>query len=144
MPSGKFAWADLTEANFTAARMPGANFSHANLRGAKLADVNWEGADLSHANLSGCTFHFGSTRCGHVGSPIACEGSRLGFYTDEYDQQVFRPPEEIRTANLCGVNLTGADITETDFYLVDLRRAKYTLEQFEHFRRCRAILFDRE
>ena len=139
-----FAWADLLGANFTSARMPGANFSHAILKGAKLGDVNWEGADLTHANLSQCTFHFGSSRSGLVGSPIASEGSRMGFYTDDYDQQLYRPPEEIRKANLCGVDLTGADLRDTDFYLVDLRRAKYTPDQFEHLRRCRAILFDRE
>jgi uncharacterized protein YjbI with pentapeptide repeats len=139
-----FVGADLLGANFTSARMPDANFSHANLKGAKLGDVNWEGANLTNAKLCGCTFHFGSSRSGLVGSTIAGEGSRTGFYTDDFDQQTYRPPEEIRKANLCGADLTGADLTDTDFYLVDLRRAKYTPEQFEHLRRCGAILFDRD
>jgi hypothetical protein len=30
-----------------------------------------------------------------------------------------------------------------DFYLVDLRGAKYDPEQADHFRRCDAILFTR-
>ena len=139
-----FVGADLLGANFTSSRMPGANFANANLNGAKLGDVNWEGVNLTYAKLRGCTFHFGSSRSGLVGSPIASEGSRTGFYTDDFDQQTYRPPEEIRKANLCGADLTGADLTDTDFYLVDLRGAIYTPEQFEHLRRCGAILFDRE
>ncbi len=116
----------------------------ANLKGGKLGDVNWEGANLTNAKLRGCTFHFGSSRSGLVSSPIASEGSRTGFYTDDFDQQSYQPPEEIRKANLCGADLTGADLTDTDFYLVDLRGAKYSPEQFQHLRRCGAILFDRD
>jgi uncharacterized protein YjbI with pentapeptide repeats len=144
VPLAIFIRADLRNANFTSSRMPGANFTRAHLQGAKLGDVNWEGADLTHAKMRGCTFHFGSSRSGMVGSTIAGEGSRTGFYTDDFDQQTYRPPEEIRKANLCGADLTGADLSDTDFYLVDLRRAKYSPEQFEHLRRCGAILFDRE
>ncbi len=143
-PAANFAFADLIGANLTSSRMPGANFSSAILKGAKLGNVNWEGADLTHAYLNQCTFHFGSSRSGLVGSTIASEGTRMGFYTDEYDQQTYRPPEEIRKANLCGADLTGANLKDTDFYLVDLRGAKYTPDQFEHLRRCGAILFDRE
>jgi uncharacterized protein YjbI with pentapeptide repeats len=142
--SGVFIRAGLRGANFTSSRMRGANFSHAKLHGAKLGDVDWEGANLTNAKLRGCTFHFGSSRSGLVNSTIAGEGSRTGFYTDDFDQQTYQPPEEIRKANLCGVDLTGADLTDTDFYLVDLRGAKYSPEQFEHLRRCGAILFDRE
>jgi len=40
--------------------------------------------------------------------------------------------------------LTGADITDVDFYLVDLRDAKYDKDQERHFRQCRAILETRE
>jgi hypothetical protein len=39
--------------------------------------------------------------------------------------------------------LRGAIIDGVDFYLVDLRGAKYDHRQAEHFRRCGAILEDR-
>jgi len=68
----------------------------------------------------------------------------MGFYGDEFDQQTYRPPEEIRKANLCGADVRDANLSGTDFYLVDLRGARFTTEQLEHFRRCGAILFDRE
>jgi hypothetical protein len=84
-----------------------------------------------------------STRSGLVDSPIACEGSRTGFYTDDFDEQQFKAPEDIRKANLRGADLRGARITGTDFYLVDLRNARYTPMQAEHFRSCGAILEDR-
>ena len=91
--------------------------------------------DLSHAN-----FHMGSSRSGLVDSVIPGEGSRTGYYTDEYNEQSFKSPEEIRKANLCGADLRDALVWKTDFYLVDLRGACYTEEQGEHFRRCGAIL----
>lgn len=56
--------------------------------------------------------------------------------------QAFCSPEEIRKANLCGADLRGARLTGADFYLVDLRGAKYDADQLEHFRRRRAILED--
>jgi len=59
-----------------------------------------------------------------------------------YDQDI-KPAEEIRKANLRAADLRGASIDDVDFYLVDLRDARYTEEQAEHFRRCRAILVDR-
>ena len=144
LPAAEFQHAILDGSLLTSTRMPQANFSHARLYGARLADIDWEGANLTFADLRECTFHFGSSRCGLVGSPIASEGSRTGFYSDEYDQQTFRQPEEIRKANLCNADLTGARLTNTDFYLVDLRGAKYTADQFEHLRRCGAILFDKQ
>ncbi|MGD0205417.1 MAG: pentapeptide repeat-containing protein, partial [Dehalococcoidia bacterium] len=56
---------------------------------AGLAEVDWPGANLRDADLRGASFHLGSSRSGLVGSPIACEGSRTGFYTDDYhDQEV--------------------------------------------------------
>jgi uncharacterized protein YjbI with pentapeptide repeats len=99
-----------------------------------------EGACLRDADLRGATFHMGSSRSGLVNSPFASEGTRTGFYTDESSEQHFKAPEEIRKANLRGADLRGARIENVDFYLVDLREARYDAEQEEHFRRCRAIL----
>lgn len=140
LPGANFERADLCDALLTGSQMPDACFRNANLRGAGLADIEWERADLRGADLRESTFHLGSSRSGLVGSPIASEGSRTGFYTDEYQEQEFKAPEQIRKANLCGADLRGADIDGVDFYLVDLRGAHYTPEQEMHFRRCRAIL----
>ena len=85
----------------------------------------------------------GSSRSGLVDSTIASEGSRTGFYTDEYTEQDFKSPEEIRKANLCGADLRDALIDGVDFYLVDLRGARYDASQAAHFRQCGAILEDR-
>jgi uncharacterized protein YjbI with pentapeptide repeats/energy-coupling factor transporter ATP-binding protein EcfA2 len=143
LPDADFHAADLRGALLTGSRMPGANFLGADLRDAGLAEVDWPGACLRDADLRGATFHLGSSRNGLVGSTIACEGSRTGFYTDDYHDQDIKPAEEIRKANLRGADLSGAKIDDVDFYLVDLRDAQYTEEQAEHFRRCRAILDDR-
>jgi uncharacterized protein YjbI with pentapeptide repeats len=132
--------ANLQDALLTGSAMPRANFLGANLRDAGLAQVDWPGACLRDADLRGASFHLGSTRSGLVGSTVPCEGSRTGFYTDEYAEQDFKNPEEIRKANLCGADLRGADVSTVDFYLVDLRDALYDAEQAAHFRRCGAIL----
>ena len=92
--------------------------------------------------FSGCHFHYGSTRSGIVGSPYPSHGTRTGFYTDDFFDQNFRSIEEIRKASLQGCDLTGAKVFDADFYLVDLRDAKYNEEQFQHFQKCGAILFD--
>lgn len=140
LPGANFEEAHLDGSYLSASHMPRANFRGAGLRSTGLADIHWEGADLRDADLRGASFHLGSSRSGLVGSPIACEGSRTGFYSDEYYDQDFRPPEEIRKANLCGADLRGAHIDEVDFYLVDLRGAHYTTDQEEYFRKCKAIL----
>lgn len=46
-------------------------------------------------------------------------------------------------ASLRGADLRGARIDGVDFYLVDLRDVKCTIDQNDHFRRCSAILYDR-
>jgi uncharacterized protein YjbI with pentapeptide repeats len=140
LPGADFTEADLSGALLTGTSMPGACFARADLHMAGLADIDWEGADLRGADLRGATFHLGSSRSGLVGSPIACEGSRTGFYTDDYDDQTYKAPEEIRKANLCGADLRGADLRGVDFYLVDLRGAIFDADQAEHLRRCGAIL----
>jgi uncharacterized protein YjbI with pentapeptide repeats len=138
LPEADFRRANLQSAVLTGSHMPCANFRRAKLNNTGLADIDWEGADLREADLRGATFHMGSSRSGKVGSPIASEGSRTGFYTDEFHEQEFKSPEEIRKADLRGANVDGVD-----FYLVDLRGAKYDSLQEQHFRRCRAILEDR-
>jgi uncharacterized protein YjbI with pentapeptide repeats len=119
-----------------------ANFRFASLRRTGLADVDWQGADLREADFSQASFHMGSSRSGLVNSPLASEGTRTGFYTDDFAEQYYRAPEEIRKANLRGCDLRGALVHETDWYLVDLRDAIYDEDQRLHFLRCGAILSD--
>ena len=140
LPAVNFSKADLSKAYLTGSAMPNANFSGADLREAGLAEIDWEFADLRDADLSNVSFHMGSTRSGLVGSNIPMLGSRTGFYTDDYNEQDFKSPEEIRKANLRGADMRGAIIDHTDFYLVDLRDALYDSQQEKHFRRCGAIL----
>lgn len=139
IPGARFEDARLNKTLLTGSFMPGASFRGADLRDAKLADVEWEKSDLRDADLRRATFHMGSSRSGLVfGEPS--EGTRSGFYTDEYFDQSYRSPEEIRSASLRGADLRGAIVLGTDFYLVDLREAIFTPDQEEWFRRCGAIL----
>jgi uncharacterized protein YjbI with pentapeptide repeats len=140
LPGANFESAILHEAHLTGSHMPAANFQGADLTLAGLAEIDWPRADLRNADLRGATFHMGSSRSGLVGSPIASEGSRTGFYTDELYEQGFKAPEEIRKANLCGADLRGAKIDDVDFYLVDLRGAWYSAEQEAQLRSSGAIL----
>jgi uncharacterized protein YjbI with pentapeptide repeats len=135
-----FHKADLHGALLTGALMTGADFRDACLCETALGDVNWEGVCLCGADLRRATFQMGSSRSGLLITPIASEGTRTGFYTDDSEEQHFKAPEEIRKANLCGADLRGARVDEVDFYLVDLRGARYDTDQAAHFRRCRAIL----
>jgi uncharacterized protein YjbI with pentapeptide repeats len=139
-PDAKLLGADLRGAHLTGSRLPRADLRGAKFSGAGLAEIAWERADLRRADLRGATFHMGSSRSGLVGSPIACEGSKTGFYTDDFEDMHFKHPEEIRNANLCGADLRGARIDGLDFYLVDLRGAKLDEDQLVHVRRCGAIL----
>ena len=128
----------------TSSSMRGASFRNADLSGAGLAEIDWEGADLRDADLSHATFHLGSSRSGLVFHAPPMEGSRTGFYGDEYREREFKSPEVVRKANLCSADLRGAKIDQCDFYLVDLRGALCTPDQREHLRRCGAILGDAE
>jgi uncharacterized protein YjbI with pentapeptide repeats len=138
-----FANATLTGALFTGSRLIDADFRNTCLRNAGLAHIDWPNADLRGADLRGVSFHLGSSRSGLVNSPIASEGSRTGFYTDDYLDLDHLAPEEIRKANLCGADLRGALVFRTDFYLVDLRGARYSEDQARHFANCGAILRSR-
>ena len=140
LPAADFSYADLRNASLSGSIMRGSDFTRANLSETGLAEIDWEGACLRNADLRGAAFHMGGSRSGLVGSPIASEGSRTGFYTDEFEEQHFKSPEEIRKANLCGVDLRGALIEGVDFYLVDLRGAKYDPNQEQQLRRSGAIL----
>jgi uncharacterized protein YjbI with pentapeptide repeats len=140
LPRAGFREARLHSALLTGSRMPDADFRGACLRMAGLAEVDWEGACLAGADLRQATFHLGTTRSGLVQSPIAGEGSRTGFYSDDYDDREYKPIEEIRKANLRNCDLRGALIDGVDFYLVDLRGAQLDRHQAEPLRRCGAIL----
>jgi uncharacterized protein YjbI with pentapeptide repeats len=135
-----FDGADLTGCLLTASRINRGKFRGTNLTNAGLADIVWPNADLRDANFTGASFHMGSSRSGLVGSAIPSEGSKTGFYTDDFNDQSYKPPEEIRKACLYGANLVGAVVERTDFYLVDLRRAVYSNAQAEHFSKSGAIL----
>lgn len=141
-PHAKLENANLTEADLSGSRMPFACLRGALLIYSKLGEIEWEQADLRNADLTGATFHMGSTREGLLFTPYASEGTRTGFYTDEFNEQFFKSPEEIRKANLCGADLRGAKLEDVDFYLVDLRGVRCDPDQREHFRRCGAILDD--
>jgi uncharacterized protein YjbI with pentapeptide repeats len=140
LPAADFENANLHRALLTGSTIVEGNFGGACLRDAGLADIEWERANLRGADLRGGSFHMGSTRSGLVGSSIPCEGSKTGFYTDDYVEQTYKAPEEIRKANLCGADLRGAILDGVDFYLVDLRGALYDEKYAEHLRRCGAIL----
>jgi uncharacterized protein YjbI with pentapeptide repeats len=137
--------ADFSGANLDHALLTGSVFKYctlckADLRHSGLADIAWEGADLRKADLRRSTFHMGTTRSGLVRSTIPCEGSRTGFYTDDFQDRNFKNPEEIRRANLRYADLRGARIENVDFYLVDLRNARFSKSQRQWFARCGAIL----
>jgi len=140
LPDAKMPGVDFSEAWLTGSILMGAILREADLSHAGLAEIEWEYADLRGANLTGVSFHLGSTRTGHVNSTIACEGSKTGFYTDEYYEQSFRSPETIRKASLRGADLRGAKLQDADFYLVDLRDAQIDAGDLPHLRRCGAIL----
>ena len=134
------AW--LNDAILTGSKFRSVSLSGCRFHNSKLAEIDWEGCDLRGAYFVNAHFQMGSTRCGKVDSPYPSHGTRTGFYTDEYDEQYFKRPEEIRKANLCGCDLRGARVVKSDFYLVDLRGATYDEKQREHFQRCGAILND--
>jgi|HubBroStandDraft_6_1064221.scaffolds.fasta_scaffold26571_1 uncharacterized protein YjbI with pentapeptide repeats len=138
-----FVNAKFDGAVLTGSSMVRGDLTGASLRNTGLADVDWPGTCLRGVDFQQATFHMGSSRSGLVNSTIASEGSRTGFYTDDYNEQDFKSPEEIRKANLRFCDLRGALVESVDFYLVDLRGARYDTRQAEHFRRCGAILEDR-
>ena len=142
LPDAKLQGAQLSKALLSGSYMPHACLQDADLSNAGLAEINWEHADLRGANLEGATFHMGSSRSGLVNSPIALEGNMTGFYNDDYEDRVFKRPEEIRKANLRGADLRGAKLGAINFYLVDLRDAKLDPDALRHARNCGAILDD--
>jgi uncharacterized protein YjbI with pentapeptide repeats len=137
-----FERAVLEQCDLTGSVMTNANFAGCLFPGAGLAEVHWEYADLRGSDLRGATFHMGSSRSGLVFSPIACEGSRTGFYTEDIEDLTHKAPEEIRKANLRGADLRGCLLDGVDFYLVDLRDARYDPKVEPWLRKTGAILED--
>lgn len=138
-----FQRAEMVDASLTGSVLRQCDLQFANLLMSQMALIDWEYCDLRGTDLRGCNFHLGSTRCGLVGSPYPSHGTRTGFYTDEYDEydeQHFQSPEQIRKASLFGADLRNAKIDGVDFYLVDLREAKYDRSQERHLRSTGAIL----
>ncbi len=135
-----FRGADFTGSYLTGSNLSGSDLGGAILRHTGLAEIQWEDVDLRGVDFTKASFHMGSSRSGMVGSVIASEGTRTGFYTDDYCDQDFKAPEEIRKANLCGCDLRCATVETTDFYLVDLRGARFSAEQGRHFAGCGAIV----
>ena len=144
LPDADFSGADLTGSLLTGSHIPNGNFTRAILKETGLADVDWPGSALTSANLTRASFHMGSSRSGLVGSTIPCEGSKTGFYVDDFDTQDYMPPEEIRKACLVNADMRHAILNETDFYLVDLRGALCSDQQRDFFKRCGAILVSKE
>lgn len=134
--------ANLRDSSLSGSVAQRANLQKVSFRRAQLGEVDWENADLRNADLRGVVFHLGASREGLLSSPYASEGTRTGFYTDERLELHFKAPEEIRKANLKGVNLLGAHIDGVDFYLVDLRGAKMSREQYLQAASTGAILHD--
>lgn len=132
--------ANLARALMSGSRLRRARLSRACLRSCGLADVDWEGADLTEVDFTHASFHLGSTRAGLLVGAPAMWGSMTGYYTADAPDVERLPPETLRKANLRGCDLTGAIVEHCDFYLVDLRGARYTSEQAAHFAACRAIL----
>ena len=142
LPRAQLHNAQLRGAYLTGSVLPEADLRGADLSGAGLAEIEWEGANLSGADLRNATFHMGSSRSGLVGSPIACEGSKTGFYTDDLEDMTFKRPEEVRKASLRGADLRGVNCNGVDFYLVDLRDAKLDPSLRDRARQTGAILED--
>lgn len=133
---------DWADSQLTGARWHEAQLDEAAFHRCGLAHVDWQGANLRGADLRQATFHLGNARSGLVGSEIACEGSRTGFYTDESLDDLVLQPEVVRQANLSECDLRGALLDDVDLYRVDLRGARLDPAARDWARRCRAILDD--
>ena len=135
LPGADFHSAHLKNALLTGSQMPGAVLP--GRTAARMADIEWEGADLARPTCETARF-IRARRSGLVGSPIASEGSRTGFYTDEFHEQDFKdargdPQGRSGTPTCARVSTTSTSTWST-------RGAKYSDDQEDHFRRCGAIL----
>ncbi len=119
----------LSGSLWTGSKLSNCTLSFCTFYQARLAEIHWSNCDLRGADLRGAIFHFGSTRCGLVGSPYPSHGTRTGFYTDVLEEQYFKEKEQIRRAALLDCDLTGANIDDVDFYLVDLSGCKMDANQ---------------
>lgn len=125
----RLANCQLSGSLWTGSKLSNCALDFCTLHQARLAEIHWTNCDLRGADFRGVIFHFGSTRCGLVGSPYPSHGTRTGFYTDVLEEQYFKEKEQIRRAALLDCDLTRANIDGVDFYLVDLSGCKMDANQ---------------
>lgn len=141
-PGIVLASARLDGADLTYGRLANAKCTKASFRRVRMAEVDLSGADLRHADLSEVEFHMGSARSGLVSTPFASEGTRTGFYADDFLEPSLLDPDSVRKADLRNADLRGAKIDGTDFFLVDLRGARLDPSMIPVLKGMRAILED--
>jgi uncharacterized protein YjbI with pentapeptide repeats len=132
--------ARLVGSMWTGSKACHVNLSNANLANGKLAEIEWSHCDLRNADLSDAIFHFGSSRCGLVGSPYPSHGTRTGFYTEPSEDLYHLEPELVRRAALLDCDLRGANLHGVNLYLVDLRGSRLDASQRKHAIATGAIL----
>ena len=111
------------------------------LHRAGLAGVRWEQADLRDVDFAGVLLpHRLQSRSGLVGSTIASEGTAHRVLHRRLRRPLIQAAGRDPQGRPLGADLRGAKVKDIDFYLVDLRRARYSPDQADHFRRCGAIL----
>jgi uncharacterized protein YjbI with pentapeptide repeats len=138
----RFYRAMMVRCMMTGTRFRDLDMRRANFTESRLGEIEWTDCDLRECDFRGCTFHFGSTRCGMVGSPYPSHGTRTGFYSDDLERLYYESPESVRRGNMQGCDLRGANIEGVDFYLIDLRGAKLDPWQRRQMGATGAILDD--
>ena len=123
LSNSNLEFADCTDAIFTAANLSGASFIEANLTGSNLENTNLQGAILSAANLKDCDISGANLESANLlgANLINVKGRNLsGNAIVPYGYLVIN-------GYLVGpsVNLSHADLEETDFRNMDLNGAAF-------------------
>jgi uncharacterized protein YjbI with pentapeptide repeats len=149
----------LAGAFLNRARWPGIHLEHVDLHSADLSEADLCQANLENADATEVRFRRAKLEKAILNSGVALKADFSGANLRSVlaKQASFRQANLSRAclaeADLSGANLQGANIEDADFrganleganlvdfYLVDLRDAKYTAFQAAHLRSCRAIL----